>query len=288
MPTINGCHVPDRFADTLKLHVALNMIGARELGIPLILGIHGPSGDGKTFQTELVLKEMGISIVRVTPHELESAEAGAPARMISERYWEASQLGQDGAVGGAVMIIEDLDLGIGSWRDLTQYTVNTQLIVNCLMAIADEPTQVASRATVRVPIIATGNDLTRLYLPLLREGRTLLFRWTPTLEEKIEIVRKSIFPEGFLSDGDLNLLVDRYKHRPIAFFAQLRAQVTTRILANKLANTELPGVLARTAEIIHEGGEAKRLTADELVGLAEAIDANRPAGALITTENKHG
>ena len=53
---------------------------------PLILGVWGPKGCGKTFQTELVLKKLGIEAVVMSAGELESEVAGRPGRLVRERY----------------------------------------------------------------------------------------------------------------------------------------------------------------------------------------------------------
>ena len=42
----------------------------------------------------------------------------------------------------AVLMINDLDAGAGRFDRMTQYTVNTQLVNNTLMNIADNPTNV--------------------------------------------------------------------------------------------------------------------------------------------------
>lgn len=63
-------------------------------------------------------------------------------------------------------------------------TVNNQIVVGTLMNLADNPTRVSigqkwreSDITNRVPIIATGNDFSTLYAPLIRDGRMEKFYW---------------------------------------------------------------------------------------------------------------
>jgi hypothetical protein len=66
----------------------------------------------------------------------------------------------------------------------TQMTVNNQIVSGTLMNLADNPTRVSigqkwreSDITNRVPIIITGNDLSTLYAPLIRDGRMEKFYW---------------------------------------------------------------------------------------------------------------
>ena len=71
------------------------------LQVPLILGIWGGKGQGKTFQCGLAFKKLGISPIVMSAGELESGNAGEPAKLIRQRYREASDIikkkGQVGA-----------------------------------------------------------------------------------------------------------------------------------------------------------------------------------------------
>ena len=60
--------------------------------MPLILGIWGPKGMGKTFQTELAFKKLGVEAVVMSAGELEHEWAGTPARLIRERYRRAADM----------------------------------------------------------------------------------------------------------------------------------------------------------------------------------------------------
>ncbi|GMN48081.1 hypothetical protein TIFTF001_017254 [Ficus carica] len=63
--------------------------------VPLILGIWGGKGQGKSFQTELIFQTMGIEPVIMSAGELESERAGEPGKLIRERYRTASQVVQN-------------------------------------------------------------------------------------------------------------------------------------------------------------------------------------------------
>lgn len=78
--------------------------------VPLILGIHGPKGEGKSFQCSLVFERMQVEVVHISAGELESPDAGDPSRLIRLRYREAAELDR---VRGrmCVLMINDLDAG---------------------------------------------------------------------------------------------------------------------------------------------------------------------------------
>lgn len=67
-----------------------------------------------------------------------------------------------------------------------QVTVNNQIVVGTLMNLCDDPNRVSiyqvwrdSDFVQRVPIIVTGNDLSHMFAPLIRDGRMSKFYWKP-------------------------------------------------------------------------------------------------------------
>jgi SpoVK/Ycf46/Vps4 family AAA+-type ATPase len=57
-------YIPERFKRVIHLHIIKNMLNRTSTNPALFLGIHGPSGDGKTYQCERVLAEMGVNHLR--------------------------------------------------------------------------------------------------------------------------------------------------------------------------------------------------------------------------------
>lgn len=221
-------YISPRFLDKLSVHITKNYLELPAVRVPLILGIHGRKGEGKSFQCELVFERMGVEAVYMSAGELESPDAGDPARLIRLRYREAAELIK---VRGkmAVLMINDLDAGAGRFDQGTQYTVNTQLVNGTLMNIADNPTDVQLPGSYdatplpRIPIIVTGNDFSTLYAPLIRDGRMEKFFWEPNREDKIGVVA-GIFAEDKLPGNDIEKLVDTFSNQPIDFFSALRSR----------------------------------------------------------------
>lgn len=222
-------YIAPRFLDKLGVHVTKNFLKLPGVRVPLILGIHGRKGEGKTFQCELVFEKMGIEVTHISGGELESPDAGDPARLIRLRYRETAELIK---VRGkmCVLMINDLDAGAGRFDEGTQYTVNTQLVNATLMNIADNPTDVQlpgsydSTPLHRVPIIVTGNDFSTLYAPLIRDGRMEKFYWEPSRDDKVGIVG-GIFAEDGLSRQQVEQLVDTFVNQSIDFFSALRSRI---------------------------------------------------------------
>ena len=223
-PNFMDYYIAPAFLDKLAVHITKNFLDLPGVKVPLILGIHGRKGEGKTFQCELVFDRMKVAAIHISAGELESPDAGDSARLIRLRYREAAEIIK---VRGrmAVLVINDIDAGAGRFDQGTQYTVNTQLVNATLMNIADNPTNVQlpgsydSTPLPRIPIILTGNDLSTLYAPLVRDGRMEKFYWVPTRDDKIGIV-SGVFAPDNISQREIVSLVDRFPEQAVDFLQQ--------------------------------------------------------------------
>ncbi|XP_074578024.1 ribulose bisphosphate carboxylase/oxygenase activase 2, chloroplastic-like [Curcuma longa] len=226
--TKDGFYIAPAFMDKLVVHITKNFMSLPNIKVPLILGIWGGKGQGKSFQCELVFAKMGINPIMMSAGELESGNAGEPAKLIRQRYREAADLIKKGKM--CCLFINDLDAGAGRLGGTTQYTVNNQMVNATLMNIADNPTNVQlpgmynKQENPRVPIIVTGNDFSTLYAPLIRDGRMEKFYWAPTREDRIGVCT-GIFRTDNVPVEDIVKLVDSFPGQSIDFFGALRARV---------------------------------------------------------------
>ena len=230
-------YIPERFEKAVTLHLLKNKLAdGKNINPPLILGIDGLPGTGKTFQCKKVIEKLDFHGVSIAGSELESKEAGEPAMLIEERYIDANFTLDRRAAKGAAIIMDDLDVFIGDWGSGTQYTVNRQFIFGALMALADNPYMVGGQKTRRIPIIITGNDFTKLYEPLTRPGRFERFTWIPGKEEIIAVASSIL---NFADKGVVRRLVlaliDLYQKNdskviPISFFSHLKTMLIDDII----------------------------------------------------------
>nr|AGL08672.1 chloroplast rubisco activase 1 [Sagittaria graminea]AGL08674.1 chloroplast rubisco activase 1 [Sagittaria graminea] len=226
---MDGFYIAPAFMDKLVVHIAKNFMELPNIKVPLILGIWGGKGQGKSFQCELVFRKMGINPIMMSAGELESGNAGEPAKLIRQRYREASDIiKKTGKM--CVLFINDLDAGAGRMGGTTQYTVNNQMVNATLMNIADSPTNVQlpgmynKQENARVPIVVTGNDFSTLYAPLIRDGRMEKFYWAPTREDRVGVCT-GIFRADNVPEQEIVKLVDTFPGQSIDFFGALRARV---------------------------------------------------------------
>lgn len=206
--------IPERFIKMIDAHMLGNILDIPSY--PLILAIVGRPGMGKTYQLRNYLNAVDVSIFSISAADLESDRAGEPAKLLQQKYIEASSSISNGIP--TVLLIDDIDTTLGEWENHTG-TVNHQNILAFLMHIADNPHFIENIGKVnRVPIFFTGNNFELLYKPLIREGRANRFDWEPTREEKISIVT-SIFSLENCKIAEM--LVDSYPTEKISFFSNL-------------------------------------------------------------------
>ena len=85
-------YISEAFMDKMTVHIAKNFMDLPRIKVPLILGVWGGKGQGKTFQTTLVCARLGVQPIIMSAGELESGNAGEPAKLIRQRYREASDI----------------------------------------------------------------------------------------------------------------------------------------------------------------------------------------------------
>ncbi|KAG4146242.1 hypothetical protein ERO13_D05G145300v2 [Gossypium hirsutum] len=224
------------FLDKVACHIVKNYLAhLLNVKIPLILGVWGGKGQGKTFQTELIFQAMGIEPVIMSAGELESDRAGEPGKLIRERYRTASQVVQNQGKMSCLMI-NDIDAGLGRFGN-TQMTVNNQIVVGTLMNLSDNPTRVSigqdwreSDITNRVPIIVTGNDFSTIYAPLIRDGRMEKFYWQPTKEDIVNIVHR-MYEKDDISKDEVVTIVETFPNQALDFYGALRSRTYDRSIS---------------------------------------------------------
>ena len=123
-------------------------------------------------------------------------------------------------------------------------TVNNQIVMGTLMNLADHPTRCSvgeswreDKTLRRVPIIITGNDLSTLYAPLLRDGRMTKFLWEPKRADLLEMMY-TLYRDDGLSLADVEQLLD-------AFPAQSASAASNCIIESRchaLADSFLAGL----------------------------------------------
>ena len=297
---VGDYYVAPRFLDAVTMHVCKNFLidqGSFDAStrVPLILGIWGGKGQGKSFQTELAFKKLGVEPIVMSAGELESDRAGEPGRLIRDRYRRAAELSR---VRGKLscLLINDLDAGIGHFEN-TQITVNNQIVVGSLMSICDNPKRVTvfntewredERDLPRIPIIVTGNDLSTVFAPLVRDGRMEKFYWHPSEEDLVRILHQMYKDDG-LGTEDMVALLRAFPNQSLDFFGSIRASTYDNQIREWIKNDVLNGEISEENENLKELG--RRLVKKENLPVFEPVVLTRAAvlaeGHRLAQEQEH-
>ncbi len=252
-------YIPERFQKEISLHIFKNFYANqdRSYKTPLILAISGAPGMGKTYQAETVLDDLGIDKFVISGAEFENENAGIPVKNLRDIYKNISDDMFYKNINMGAIIIDDIDAALGQWSGIVQYTMNRQLLIKTLIDFADNPYSVTiydnddtlqKYPTCRIPIIVTLNDETKMYEPLMRNGRTTIFPWQPKSEE-INSILEQIFNGIFLDKSPhmlykelLNYVSEtsnaEITHLPISLFSDIRASLNDEYIWQQICDSK--------------------------------------------------
>lgn len=263
-----------RFFQQIHLHLVTNYLDIPVR--PIILGIFGRTGDGKSAQLMTALERCQVESYRINASDLESGLAGEPGKLVARTYGVASLAIHDGVP--TALVVDDVDTTVGEW-ELNTGTVNHQQVLAELMHLADRPTDPARNWPCRVPVFVTGNNLSRLYPPLRRHGRMSVFAWRPTPPEVREVVG-GLFA-GMAAGGALDRLAAEFGDEPLAFFAEVRHTLLEWRLSQRFerGTADMRTLLReRPSRNGHLMAGLEPVIDAELLGVAGEVHADRQAG----------
>lgn len=264
--------VSPRFDKRVKMHLLANFMQSPLPGTPLILAIHGEPGTGKSYQLDSILLSEKVYYRTISSSDLESENANDPAKLVRRTYIEvADEVAQNGYAAGAV-VINDIDTALGDWGALVQTTVNRQLVIGELQHISDYPSSASNRSNLRIPIFLTANDLTKIYGPLLRPGRTAIFHWRPDQEELVAML-SPLLPH--LSRRDVLVFVTMVNSPAISMYVDIMRDAMNDRMSS-LAD-DFSSNIARA-----RFGELDGISPPSLRDLTEAFERLTVEGALMS------
>jgi len=121
----------------------------------------------------------------------------------------------------------------------------------------------------RIPIIVTGNDLSTVFAPLLRDGRMEKFYWQPTIGDLTNILWQMYKDDG-LNRDDMRTLVDAFPNQSLDFFGALRASTYDNQIREWIKRDVISGEIAEENENLKELG--RRLVAREGLPTFEPVE----------------
>lgn len=215
-----NAYIPHRFVQRILSHVLLvSLDSKRKYRHPLILAIQGVPGSGKSYQARYTLTHNGLKAVTIDSSSLAGSLEGDSIKLLKDVYCRLGATNELGAI-----IIDDFDISIGAQKQNYERTSNSDILNAFLMHLCDNPSAVNGLNLHPVPIILTGNNFTTLYEPLRRHGRTRIFDWEPTVEERTAVVN-NILKELSLPNSTVEKLLELYPNKGIAFFHHIKTNL---------------------------------------------------------------
>ncbi|OUO73130.1 AAA family ATPase [Anaeromassilibacillus sp. An250] len=224
--------IPERFMRRVTDHIILNYLEDNHFfQPPLYLVIEGSPGQGKTMQTIAACNKKGIAVKYISASQLSGKKEGESREALQKVYNEALELLYSGIY--PCILIDDFHMGNATTDEKVNKTINSNLLIGYMMNLAEAiPKQ-------RIPIILTGNDFSKVYPALIRDGRADIFFWEPTSDEKYETV-KSLYGSILLDrdTGNFKKFFLKYQDCNVAFFAQLINDLRRKQLSDQIAQID--------------------------------------------------
>jgi len=232
-------YLNEKLVSDVFLHVAMNHDPIYAEAMPLMLGVNGVFGCGKTVSVRETLLRIGCELIEIHAAELESPHAGAPSQLILARYVEASKRQME-TDRPHVIVMDDVHMAL-SVGPRTTNTINTQLVQAALMNICDNAHHVAGVRTERIPIITTGNSYSGIYGALIRAGRMRVVSHELSAEDRARIAIHIL--RGFLAPKQVVGLAFDHPDWELATFQQLKAMLQRRSFNRRHANKPADRIL---------------------------------------------
>lgn len=225
---MNAIFLDKEFERKVLLHIVTNSL--QKNMSPSFLAIEGKMGEGKTVQTINTCFRHGIH-----PYYFSSSQLAGNLEGDSIKELEATYnylLEHDKEDSFSVIIIDDFHLSIASCDESISRTVNSQILTDYLMSIADTTKATPGK---KIPFILIANTFEQLYLPLTRDGRMKLFKWEPSKEQKKNLIYKmysDILVEGVFAE--FQEFVEENINESLSFFGEVKNDIYTDMIENYL------------------------------------------------------
>jgi hypothetical protein len=190
-------------------------------------------GDGKTFSLLVTASRLGVDILYTAGADYSGALEGAPLEVLNAASawmkWKSAQTKRPIA-----LLIDDIDASTAAENADQERTGNTNLLVGKLQAICNSPDQFTDASGNPIPLLWTANSTAHFRAPLIRHGRVRIHQHVLDWPTKASIVERIFKPA---TDGErraIRNLVYRYRHKPVAFFNDLHAELGDRLIAEAI------------------------------------------------------
>ncbi len=225
-------HIPSRFLQVVATHIVAPYLKENiDYKPPMYLAIKGVPGEGKTAQAIATGTQKGFYVFYISASTLSGSHEDEAKQKLELIYQKACEYSKKTPT---TIVIDDFHKSIVNDDDNKKKTINTDLLTGYMMNLAEH------NGRLQIPIILTANSLVNVYAPLLRVGRTDIFEWKPTYEEKKDIV--FFILSSFVLENNkkrFEKFFDIFCNESIAFFVQLKNQWRKSVLGDLIKSVKI-------------------------------------------------
>lgn len=186
-----------------------------------LLWVQGRPGEGKSEGCLVSSLNAGFHVAVLSPGlfagDVEGASVQALHAVLAELVrWSAAHRCR------VVVIVDDFDLSTANVGENQGSTVNSQLLVNEIMSLADKHHLYRNVDGSNIGFIFTVNDATGLRESLTRSGRSDIYDHVPTFEDKANIAWAVLDPKTSEERKLVQALVAKFgRTQPVSFWKAL-------------------------------------------------------------------
>lgn len=185
-----------------------------------MLWVQGRPGEGKSVGCLVACLNAGFHSAVLSPGLFAGEVEGASVQRLHEVMAEVARWSEAHRVR-VVVIVDDFDLSIASVGENTGSTVNSSLLINEVMSLADNRHLYRNVDGSNIAFIMTVNDATGMRESLHRPGRAIWHDHVPSAEDKANIAHQVLDPKTSAERDLVAALVRRHRSQPVAFWGAL-------------------------------------------------------------------
>ncbi|MEQ1694378.1 MAG: AAA family ATPase [Hyphomicrobiaceae bacterium] len=219
-PTLTNLVEFENLSLAVRQHLAEQMGEKTKNKAARAFWAHGRPGEGKTVGILHAVTNAGWNLAIVPSAHLAGKEEGAPIEFLNAILAELVLMSSVTHTNYAILL-DDLDLGIANASDDMGKTVNSDLLVNHIMALCDNRHLYRNTSGANIPIFVTANNASGMRESLLRDGRATHYTHKPTQEDRANIAWALLQPKTTAERELVAEVVHKNKHKSVAFWTAL-------------------------------------------------------------------
>lgn len=234
-----------------------------------MLWMQGRPGEGKSEGCLVACLNAGFFVIVISPGLFAGETEGKSVEVLHAVMDELARYSAHYKVR-IVVIIDDFDLSTANADGDVGKTVNSQLLVNEFMALADNRQLYRNFDGSNIGFIMTVNDASGMRESLHRAGRAIWHDHEPSAEDKANIAWAILAPQTTTERDLVHALVRYHRKQPVAFWKALYHRMQA-LRAREMIDGGMPD----TAAIDRAYGQRLCITPDLAWAAAKQLRTHR-------------